>query len=135
MISVLFHNCGWSVHPDTVRRWSKQYTGLVHTLVDSLKPSFGTKWSADEKFKKVKGTDYWLFTVMDTTTRFVLSWDVSTKKMTHNATSLLKTACAVAVFRPRIFVTDGCMHTPRRSGRCTDRAGAPLCSIHIRDCH
>ena len=22
VISVLFHNCGWSVHPDTVRRWS-----------------------------------------------------------------------------------------------------------------
>ena len=47
MISVLFHNCGWGVHPDTMRRWSKQYAGLVHTLVDSLKPSFGTKWSAD----------------------------------------------------------------------------------------
>ena len=57
MISVLFHNCGWSVHPDTMRRWSKQYTGLVYTLVDSLKPSFGIKWSADEKFKKVKGED------------------------------------------------------------------------------
>ena len=132
--SLLFHNCGLGVHPDTVRHWSKQYTGLVNTLVDSLKPSFGTKWSADEKFKKVKGTDYWLFTVMDTTTRFVLSWDVSTKKMAYNATGLLKATRGVAGFRPRIFVTDG-LHAYAAAFRKVYRSCQGLRSIHIRDCH
>ena len=134
VISLIFYNCGWGVHPDTMRRWSKQYTGLVHTLVGSLKPSFGTKWSADEKFKKVKGTDYWLFTVMDTTTRFVLSWDMSTKKMTYNATSLLKAARGVAGFRPRIFVTDG-LHAYSVAFGKVYRPCRGLRSIHIRDCH
>ena len=71
---------------------------------------------------------------MDTTTRFVLSWDVSTKKMTYDATSLLKAARGVAGFRPRIFVTDG-LHAYSVAFGKVYRSCRGLRSIHIRDCH
>ena len=134
MISSIFRNCNWSVHPDTLTRWSKHYTDSVHTLVASLKPSFGSKWSADEKFKKVKGEDCWLFTVMDTTTRFVLSWNVAAEKMAYDATGLLKAARGVAGFRPRIFVTDG-PHAYAVAFRKVFRSCRGMRPVHIRDCH
>ena len=122
------------MHPDTVERWSKHYTDSVHALVASLKPSFGSKWSADEKFKKVKGEDYWPFTIMDTTTRFVLSWDVAAEKMAYDATSLLKAASGAAGFRPRIFVPyDPLAYSV--AFRKVFWSCRGLRPIHIRGCH
>ena len=71
---------------------------------------------------------------MDTTTRFVLSWDVSTEKMVYNATGLLKAARGVAGFRLRIFVTNG-LHAYAVAFGKVYRLCQGLRPIHIRDCH
>ena len=134
VISLLFRNCGRGVHPDTITRWSKHYADSVHALAASLKPSFGSKWSADEKFKRIGGKDCWLFTVMDTATRFVLSWDVAASKMSYDATNLLKAARDAAGFKPRIFVTDG-LHAYSVAFKKAFLASRGPRPVHIRDCH
>ena len=59
---------------------SRQRADPVHTLTAS-KPSFGSKRSADEKFKRIGGKDRWLFAVTGAAARFALSRDVAASKM------------------------------------------------------
>ena len=92
MISVLFHNCGWSVHPDhealvkAVHRIGAYAGGLTEAV-------FWNQMERGRKIQEVKGTDYWLFYRHGhghagsccPGTRLP-------RRMAYNATSLLKAA-------------------------------------------
>ena len=67
----------------------------------------GSRWSTDEKFKKIRGQDRWLLAVMDNATRFILSYHMSPIKRNYDATSLFKAAKERAGFTPKILVSDG----------------------------
>ena len=95
------------VHRASVQRWADRYVWLVERYAGLLRPSTGGVWSCDEKFARVKGVDHWVFTVMDAASRFILSWDVSPRKLTYDAVSLFGRARDRAGCIPRIFKTDG----------------------------
>ena len=78
---VLDQQMNLKVHRTTVQRWADRYVGMVDRYTSGLRIRAGRKWSSDEKFVRVVGADHWVFTVMDTASRFVLSWDVSPDKM------------------------------------------------------
>ena len=107
-ISQILRQAGTTVHPVTVQRWVDRYVDLVEAYANTLAPPrLGLKWSSDEKNKDIRGQERWVFTVMDSITRFILSYNVATLKFGYNAVPLLETAKKRAGFVPRIFVTDG----------------------------
>ena len=131
---LLLKVAGVTVHPSTVQRWADRYGKQTARYVRTLRPpGIGTRWSADEKFKRIRGMDRWVFAVMDSATRFILSHDVSPTKFSYNATPLLEAAKKRAGFAPRMFVTDGLQAFGvafRRAFRT--RANPP---IHISEIH
>ena len=133
-ISLMFANCGNRVHPATVARWATHYAGLVERYATTLRPSAGYRWSADEKYKRVSGKECWLFSVIDTATRFVLSWETSTGKMNYDAAGLLDKARLATGFRPRVFVTDG-LCPFRKAFKKIFWSGRGPRPVHVADCH
>ena len=96
----MFKNSSWHVHPDTISGWAAAYSAMVTPYVETLHhPHLGKKMSsADEKYKRVDGKPCWLFSVMCTTTRFVISRDTSPIKIGYyDATELLDKARKAAV--------------------------------------
>ena len=101
-----------------------RYVRLVEQYAGRLRPSTGGVRSCDEKFARIMGTDHWVFTVMDTASRFILSWDVSPRKLTYDAVSLFGRARDRAGCIPRIFKTTGSIRSGPPSGRPSGGAGA-----------
>lgn len=131
---VLDQQMGVRVHRTTVQRWADRYVRLVERYAGGLRPSTGGVWSCDEKFARVKGADHWVFTVMDSASRFVLSWDVSPRKLTYDAVSLFSRARDRAGCIPRIFKTDG-LHAFRPAfTKVFWRSRGPR-PIHFRESH
>ena len=100
----------------------------------TLRPKqLGQKWSADEKFKKIRGQKNWVFTVMDGVTRFVLAFDVSKTKDKYDAISLFQSAKNLAGFSPKMLMTDEMtsFSTAFKKVFSTKINSA----IHIRDIH
>ena len=112
------------VHRASVQRWADRYVRLVEQYAGRLRPSTGGVRSCDEKFARIMGTDHWVFTVMDTASRFILSWDVSPRKLTYDAVSLFGRARDRAGCIPRIFKTTGSIRSGPPSGRPSGGAGA-----------
>ena len=133
-ISQIWEMIGTGMHPATVQRWADRYVGLVEEYVKGIRPqSLGRKWCADEKYKKVRGLERWVFTVMDEATRFILSFGVSPVKQGYDATPLLETARKTAGFVPRMFVTDGLQSFATAFKKVFWTATKP--PIHIREIH
>ncbi len=95
------------VHRVSVQRWADRYVRLVERYAGRVRPSTGGVRSCDEKFARVRGADQQVFTVMDAASRFILAWDVSPRKLTYDAVSLVGLAGDRAGCVPRIFKTDG----------------------------
>ena len=92
----------------SVQRWADDYAAMVEKYAKTLAVRVGSKWSSDEKGVSVKGKQYWIFTVIDTATKFVLACDVSAKKQRgYDARNLFQSAMDRAGHGPMIFVTDG----------------------------
>ena len=107
-ISQVLRKAGTTAHPVTVQGWADRYVDLVEAYTSTLAlPRLGLKWSSDEKSKDIRGQERWVFTVMDSVTRFILCHDVAPLKLGYNAVLLLAEAKNRAGFVPRILVTDG----------------------------
>lgn len=130
---------GVRVHGCTIQRWAEHYSSLVKGYAEEVlppPPRLGPRWSADEKGKKIRGLQRWIFVVMDASTRFILSTDVSAIKQGYDSEGLLREAVRRAGgLRPALFITDGlqsfvgAFKRVMRSGR-----GGPA-SYHLRDIH
>ena len=91
----------------SIYNWIKKYVSLLDSYVDTLRPSVGNKWHADEIWLKIRGDRKYLFAMMDHKTRFLLAQEVANTKFSHNAKKLLKMGRDVAGITPVEFVTDG----------------------------
>ena len=117
----------------TIRRWTAHYCLLVEHYASTLNINAGFKWSTDEKYLKIRGEKHWLFAVMDVTTRFILSWDVSTTKQGYNACRLFAKAQSRAGHLPIIFVSDG-LHR-FKTAFCKVLKSVKVPSYHFREIH
>ena len=125
---------GVFVHKSTVQKWADEYAGLVKGYTDTLTPPrIGSRWSTDEKFKKIRGQDRWLFAVMDSATRFILSYHMSPIKQNYDATSLLRAAKEKVGFTPKILVSDGLQSFKTACKRAYLTLKKTI--IHIREIH
>ena len=95
------------VHQSTIQAWCNSYTSAVERYTNGLRPRVGRLWGCDEKSQRILGKIHWIFTIQDISTRFILAWDVSSKKTNYNAKELFKRAQEKAGHAPIIFKTDG----------------------------
>ena len=91
----------------TVYRWVRQETQKANDIVKDVKVETGPEWVADEMQVKVGGEKYWLFNVMDSQTRFVLSAYLSKERTTRAAATALALARERAANPPKVVKTDG----------------------------
>lgn len=68
------------VHQSTVSRWISKYVKIVSDYVKTLKPEVSGMWSIDEMALKCKGEWNWLWNMMDTESRFLISSMISEGK-------------------------------------------------------
>ena len=134
IVLVLGQRMGTNVHRTTVQRWADAYARMVERYADGLRPGVGHMWSCDEKFVRARGRDHWVFTVRDMATRFILSWDVSPKKINYNAEQLFAGARERAGHIPLIFKTDGLGAFRRAFRRIFGRSRNPK-PLHFRESH
>ena len=104
--SVLLPRFNIDIPAYTIQRWC-DYTAKVKRYTDSLSPNVSGVWGGDEKFQRIKGEGHWIFTIQDTSTRFILASDVSPKKTNYDARDLFRRAYERAGRPPVLFKTDG----------------------------
>ena len=99
------------VHVDTITRILGilfHYSKLVQKYTETLKPPcVGDRWGCDEKRLKVRGREWYITTIMDLPTQFILALDISPTKEKYDAAPLLRKARDVASKISRLFITDG----------------------------
>jgi putative transposase len=98
---------GVEVSHKTVFMWIKKYVKLMKDYVESITPSVGDTWRADEIYMKVKGNMKYLFAMMDDETRFWIAQEVAESKHKHDARKLFIQARRLMKRQPKTFITDG----------------------------
>ena len=98
---------GPQFHRSTIYRWAAAYGPLMEGYTKKICPWTGYRWHCDEVYCKILGNGAYLFTVMDHSTRFVLSYMMSPVKMGAEPLEMFKEAARRAGTVPWVFVTDG----------------------------
>lgn len=95
----------------SVYEWFVKYTEVIRGYVDTLMPELGDVWSLDEMMVNVKDTKQtgvgfydWLWTIIDPQTRFVIATEVSKRRETKDARSII--AKGRAISKPSYVITD-----------------------------
>ena len=91
----------------TVYRWVRELTQKANAVLEGQKIDTGPEWVADEHQVTVGGEKYWVFNVMDSKTRFLLSVHLSRERTTRAAATALAKAREQAANPPREVKTDG----------------------------
>jgi len=91
----------------TVYNWVQKYVTLIKGYTKRLNPKVSGKWHADETKIKVGGRYAYLWDVMDSKTRFLVSKHLSFGRGSKEAAKLLTEALRKAGKEPRMLITDG----------------------------
>ena len=91
----------------SVYRWVRELTEKADEVLRPMKVDTGRVWAADEVAVKVGGKTYWLFNVMDSQTRFLLSAYLSPTRTTRAAATALAMARRRSNNPPVAVKTDG----------------------------
>ena len=98
---------GHTFHRSTIYRWAARYGPMMEGYAGKIRPWTGYRWHCDEVYFRMLGNGAYLFTVMDYSTRFVLSYMVSPVKMGADPLEMFNEAARRAGTVPWVFVTDG----------------------------
>ena len=125
---------GHTFHRSTIYRWAKACGPLMEGYAKKIRPWAGYRWHCDEVYCRILGDGAYLFTVMDHSTRFVLSYMVSPVKMGAEPLGLFREAARRAGTVPWVFVTDGLDVFPEAARKAFwRRAGRRL--VHAVEVH
>ncbi|MBM3943937.1 MAG: IS1/IS6 family transposase [SAR202 cluster bacterium] len=91
----------------TIYEWVVDYTKLAKAETAELKPNTGGEWVADELVARIGGEQFWIWSVMDSKTRYVLASRISKTRTTTDAEALFKEAKNRAATLPKTIKTDG----------------------------
>lgn len=92
----------------TIYRWIGKYTALINEYAKTLEPQTGERWHADEMEVKTGKEWAWVWNLMDSETKFLLSTVVSRRRSTIEAKELFARGKDQAKGKkPREVVTDG----------------------------
>lgn len=90
----------------SIYEWMVDYSKLAKAKVANDKPRTGDTWVADELVARIGGGKVWLWTVMDTKTRFILASHLSHTRTIADAERLFQEAKERAGRQPKFIVTD-----------------------------
>ncbi len=90
----------------SIYEWIVDYSKLANSRVAHDKPMTGDKWVADELVARIGGGKVWVWTVMDTDTRFILASHLSHTRTIADAEALFREAKERAGRQPKYIVTD-----------------------------
>ncbi len=91
----------------TVFYWIHKYIGLMKSYVDTVKPNLSRVWHADEMKINVNGQWVYLWNLMDSDTRFMLSMRVAKGRTASEAEAVFREAKANAKAEPKVLLNDG----------------------------
>ncbi len=90
-----------------ILKWLNKYPALVAPFLENFHPVTGVEWCGDETQVKVKGVPYWIWEVLDSKTRFLLSLiETDISRTDERAVDLFGQAKALGG-RPQVIQTDG----------------------------
>ena len=97
---------GISISHVTIYQWCIKFAALFNQHVEGVKLEFSKTWHIDETVIKISGKKYWIFAVLDSKTRFVISWHLSKTRSPDAAIRVVKIAIKKAGFKPNRLVSD-----------------------------
>ena len=90
----------------TVLNWVNRFTDLAVKEADKYKPDVGSIWVADETVLDIDGKNIWLWDIIDSETRFLITTHMSYTRTTKDAQTLMKKAYERTGKIPRVIYTD-----------------------------
>lgn len=98
---------GIKVTHATIYNWLRKYVTIVSEFLENLQVNTSERWHADETFIRIKGRHTVLWNLLDSETRFHIAMQISSRRDTANAQTLLRKGTKKAINRPLELVTDG----------------------------
>lgn len=98
---------GRPTNATTVYRWVRELTEKANDVLGEHTIDTGPEWVADEHQISIGGEKYWVFNVMDSKTRYLLSAHISRERTTKAAATALAKARERAGTAPEEVKTDG----------------------------
>lgn len=98
-----------SVSHAAIHYWTKALAPWFQAVASTFLPSLNLcsdEWHADETFIKIKGITYYLWLLIDSETRFVISFILSDKRDSTQAYRLFHLAAASTRASPQVIITD-----------------------------
>ncbi len=94
----------------TIWNWTKSFVGWFNYISNKIIPflNFNSdEWHADETYIKIKGIDYYLWMILlDSETRFIISFVLSPSRGSTPAYQLFKNATFLTRASPTMIITD-----------------------------
>ena len=98
---------GVEVSHKTVYKWIVKYTKLMQDYLYKKTPIVGDAWRADEVYTRIRGEMKYVFSLMDSETRFWIAQQVLDKKKGADASSLFRMGKEITGIKPKVIITDG----------------------------
>jgi len=86
--------------------WVERFTELAVKEAKKHKPDVGSIWIADETVIDIDGKNIWLWDIIDSKTRFLITTHMSYTRTTKDAQQLMKQAYERTGKIPRVIYTD-----------------------------
>ena len=91
----------------TVFNWAAEYGRLMEWYLDKITPQVGEQWRTDEIFLMIMGNRRYLFSMLDTDTRYWLAKMVAEHKGNDDVAPMFEAARKLAGKVPETLVSDG----------------------------
>jgi len=97
------------VNQSTISRWIAKYIKLISDYVRTLTPDVSGMWAVDEMSLKCNGEENWLWNLMDTESRFLISSMISQGKTRDLKTARrpFREAKKITKKKPDVIISDG----------------------------
>ena len=90
-----------------IYNWIRKYMEIIDRYTSKLQPTVGSKWNADETKLRVNGRHELLWNLLDSTTRFLIANQLTTRRRAKEAKRLINEAIARSGKIPKSLTTDG----------------------------
>ena len=91
----------------TIYRWVEKYSQMVADYVKGIVPRVSETWRTDEIYIKVKGVNKLQYSMLDHSTRFMITQYVANTKGTENVNPMFREAMMIADKIPTTLISDG----------------------------
>ena len=118
-----------TISHQTVLNWLTRLGRQAYEYASTLPVTVSKAWRTDELFIKIKGSQNYLYCIIDDKTRFWLAHLISSNKGTDNVRPMFADALSMAGSNPAWLISDGAQNFAKASGREYPFA------IHIRHIH